>query len=113
MFASCASNSGGETKFSDNWRDNPPADTSEFHYEVGYAKGSTLQTTREWAKATRTGVTYKFQNMDDGGVYVLAALSIGSLAEELKSIVNESFVKNEVAEEANKTMNAAIDKYFN
>ena len=165
MFASCAStNAGGETMLPDNWWDNPPADTADVHYEIGYAKGSTLQISRDWAKAnantalaqyvsntidaivttyvndagevgqqgnnmqalqafesvskqraqaTLTGVTFKFQSMDDGGVYVLASLPIGPLAEELKATVTESFVKNEAAEEANRMMNAAIDKYFN
>lgn len=163
MLASCASTSSGSS-FSDNWWDNPPADTSDVHYEVGYAKGTTLQTSREWAKAnantslaqyvnnaidaivttyvndagevsqqgnnmqalqafesvskqraqaTLTGVTYKFQTMEDGAVYVLASLPIGPLAEEFKSQVKESFVKNEAAAEANNMMNAAIDKYFN
>ena len=146
------------------WWNNPPADTAEVHYEVGYAKGSSLQITRDWAKAnantalaqyvsntvdaivttyandageilqdgnnmqalqafeslskqeaqaTLTGVTYKFQQMDDGGVYVLASLPIGPLAEELKAQVRENFVKNAASEEANNMMNAAIDKYFN
>ena len=166
MLASCATatSSTSEPKFSDNWWDNPPADTSEFHYDVGYAKGSTLQTSRDWAKAnvntafaqyvsnvvdaivftyvndageiaqdsqnmqalqafesiskqraqaTLTGVHYKYQTMEDGGVYVLGALPIGPLAEELKENVTEAFVKNEAAEEANKRMNEAIDKYFN
>lgn len=35
----------------DAWWNNTPADTSEYHYEVGYAKGSNLQTSRDWAKA--------------------------------------------------------------
>lgn len=165
MFASCAStNTGGETKLSDNWWDNPPVDTQDVHYEVGYAKGSSLQISRDWAKAnvntalaqyvsntvdaivttyvndageisqqgnnmqalqafesvskqraqaTLTGVTYQFQSMSDGGVYVLASLPIGPLAEEFKEQVKESFVKNAAAKEANDMMNAAIDKYFN
>lgn len=168
LLASCVTaapaSNGGEVVFSDNWWDNPPADTSEFHYEVGYAKGSTLQTSRDWAKAnantalaqyvnnaidaitityvndagevsqqgnnmqalqafeslskqraqaTLTGVQYKYQSMPDGGVYVLASLPIGPLAEELKAQVTESFVKNAAAAEANNMMNAAIDKYFN
>lgn len=162
MLASCATAS-SEPKVSDNWWDNPPADTSDIHYEVGYAKGSTLQISRDWAKAnantalaqyvsnsidtivttyvndagevsqqannmqalqafesvskqraqaTLTGVTYIFQSMSDGGVYVLASLPIGPLAEELKATVTESFVKNKAAEEANRMMNDAIDKYF-
>ncbi len=169
MLASCASTAptttaSVETRLSDDWWDNPPADTADVHYEVGYAKGSSLQISRDWAKAnantalaqyvsntvdaivttyvndageigqqgnnmqalqafesvskqraqaTLTGVTYKFQSMDDGGVFVLASLPIGPLAEELKATVTESFVKNAAAEEANKMMNAAIDKYFN
>ena len=164
MLASCVSTTTNETKFSDNWWDNPPADTKEVHYEVGYAKGSTLQISRDWAKAnantalaqyvnnsidaivttyvndagevssqgnnmqalqafesvskqraqaTLTGVTYKFQSMPDGGVYVLAMLPVGPLAEEFKAQVKESFIKNAAAQEANNMMNAAIDKYFN
>ena len=34
-----------------NWWDNPPLDTETTHYEVGYAKGSTMQISRDWAKA--------------------------------------------------------------
>lgn len=167
MLASCAStapSSVTDAKPSDDWWDNPPANTADAHYEVGYAKGSTLQTSREWAKAnantalaqyvsntidaivttyvndagevsqqgnnmqalqafesvskqraqaTLTGVTYKFQSMDDGGVYVLATLPIGSLAEEFKEKVVETFTKNAASQEANDMMNAAIDKYFN
>jgi len=148
----------------DDWWDNPPADTAEAHYEVGYAKGTTLQISRDWAKAnanaalaqyvnnaidaivtayvndagevmengnnmqamqafeslsrqraqaTLTGVTYKFHTMDNGGVYVLATLPIGPLADELKENVTEAFVKNKASVEANNMMNAAIDKYFN
>ena len=147
-----------------NWWDNPPLDTETTHYEVGYAKGSTMQISRDWAKAnantslaqyvsnaidaivttyvndagevlqlannmqalqafesvskqraqaTLTGVSYKYQSMKDGSVYVLASLPIGPLAEELKANVTEAFVKNKAAEEANSMMNAAIDKYFN
>lgn len=145
-----------------DWWNNPPRDTAEIHYEVGYAKGSTKQTSRDWAKANAnqaiaqyvnnaidsivttyandageqatnnmqamqafesvskqhaqailTGVTYKFQDEADGGVYVLAALPVGPLAEEFKEQVREAFVKNEATEEANKMMYAAIDKYFN
>ena len=62
LLASCVTaapaSNGGEVVFSDNWWDNPPADTSEFHYEVGYAKGSTLQTSRDWAKANRNARSY-------------------------------------------------------
>ena len=161
----CATgNVGNTSSVSDNWWDNPPADTQDVHYEVGYAKGSSLQISRDWAKAnvntalaqyvsntvdaivttyvndagevsqqgnnmqalqafesvskqraqaTLTGVTYQFQSMSDGGVYVLASLPIGPLAEEFKEQVKESFVKNAAAQEANDMMNAAIDKYFN
>ena len=38
-------------KIPEDWWNNPPADTEEYHYEVGYAKGSNLMTSREWAKA--------------------------------------------------------------
>ena len=50
-FVSCASTKGSSTVASDAWWNNPPADTAEYHYEVGYAKGSNLQTSRDWAKA--------------------------------------------------------------
>lgn len=164
MIVSCATTSTTATAATEDWWDNPPADTAECHYDVGYAKGTTLQISREWAKAqantalaqyvsnsidaivttyvndagevsqegnnmqamqafesvskqnaqaTLTGVTYKFKSMDDGGVYVLASLPIGTLAETFKAQVRESFVKNQASEEANNMMNAAIDKYFN
>ena len=51
MLASCVTSSGSSEKVSDDWWNNPPADTAEFHYEVGQAKGSTLQISRDWAKA--------------------------------------------------------------
>lgn len=35
----------------DEWWNDTPADTSEYHYEIGYAKGSNLQVSRDWAKA--------------------------------------------------------------
>lgn len=162
IYVSCASL--GATSSSVNWWDNPPQDTAEYHYEVGYAKGSSYQVSREWAKAnansslaqyisssidtivityvsdagevskdgnniqalqafesvskqnaqaTLTGVTYKFQTMEDGGVYVLASLPVGELAETFKEEVKESFLKNKASSEANSMMNAAIDKYFN
>ena len=48
--ASCAS-TGKSPDVSGKWWDNPPADTADIHYEIGMAKGSTIQTSREWAKA--------------------------------------------------------------
>lgn len=50
MFASCASTEKG-SDISGKWWDNPPADTADTHYEIGMAKGTTEQTSREWAKA--------------------------------------------------------------
>lgn len=41
------------------------------------------------AQATLTGVTYKFQTMEDGGVYVLASLPVGELAETQRIISQE------------------------
>lgn len=165
MFASCASTKSSTSKVAKGeWWDYPPEDTADVHYEVGYAKGSTHQVSRDWAKAnvntalaqyvnnaidaivttyvndagevtqqgnnmqalqafenlsrqraqaTLTGVTYVYKEMEDGGVYVLASLPIGPLAEELKTRVTEAFVKNEAAVEANNMMNSAIAKYFN
>lgn len=166
MLASCVMTNGGSEKLADDWWNNPPADTPEFHYEIGNAKGSTLQISRDWAKAnantalaqyvsntvdaitttyvndagevaqdkqnmqalqafesvskqkaqaTLTGVQYKYHEMSDGSVYVLASLPIGPLAEELKANVKEAFepfVQNEAAAEANSRMQNAIDKYF-
>lgn len=158
-FVGCASTSSSIS--ANDWWNNPPADTADYHYEVGMAKGSTAQTSRDWAKANAnqalaqyvsnsvdtivatyvndageqsknntqavqafeslskqraqavlSGVTYKYQTEPDGTVYVLAALPIGPVAEELKETVRESFIKNEAAAEANEMMNAAIDKYF-
>ncbi|MCQ2412002.1 MAG: hypothetical protein MJ057_03505 [Sphaerochaetaceae bacterium] len=39
------------TKVRGEWWNNPPMDTAEMHYEVGVAKGQTVQISREWAKA--------------------------------------------------------------
>ena len=163
---SCASTKGNESvndTFISQWWDTPPADTADYHYEVGTAKGSTNQISRDWAKAnantnlaqyvsntvdsiiytyvndagevadeaknkqaleafeqisrqtaqaTLTGVSYKYQTMPDGTVYVLAALPIGTLSEHLKETVLKTFEKNEASAEANKMMNDAIEKYF-
>lgn len=144
----------------DEWWMNPPADTADYHYEVGFAQGSNLQTSRDWAKANAnqnlaqyisnsvesivttyvndagelatnnmqslqafesvskqsanamlTGVTYKFAQAD-GGVYALAQLPIGTLAEELKEQAKESFVRNKASDAALDAMGKAIDKYF-
>ena len=160
VFVGCAS-TGNAQASAGEWWNNPPADTAEYHYEVGTAKGSTVQTSRDWAKAnantalaqyisntidaivvtytndagetgaentqaltafeslskqhaqaTLTGVTYKYATDDDGYTYVLACLPIGSFAEQLKTDVQEAFVKNSASEEANKMMNEAIEKYF-
>lgn len=157
----CASTQAPTVASADDWWNNPPADTADVHYEVGSGKGSSLQISRNKAKAdantalaqyinnsidaivttyvndageigtqnyqaveafeslskqraqaTLTGVTFKYQTMDDGTVYVLASLPIGPVAEELKANVKEAFVKNAAAAEANNMMNNAIDKYF-
>lgn len=54
-FVGCATKSAAvvapKVDTDNEWWNNPPADTSEYHYEVGYAKGSTLQISRNWAKA--------------------------------------------------------------
>lgn len=48
---SCASTKGSKAVVSDEWWNNPPVDTKDVHYEIGYAKGTNLQTSRDWAKA--------------------------------------------------------------
>lgn len=162
-FVGCATAAKEEKSDSDEWWNTPPADTAEFHYEIGYAKYSTKQTSRDAAKANAntslaqyvsntvdaivvsytndageisnegnnlqalqafesiskqkaqavlTGVTYKFHDEEDGSCFVLAALPIGPVAEELKANVTEAFKRNQAAETANKMMDAAIDKYF-
>ncbi len=161
-FVSCASTKGSDSAVADDWWNNPPADTAEFHYEVGYAKGTNLQTSRDWAKANANtavaqyvnntitaivntysqdagelatdnmqalqafesvsqqkaeavlvGVTYKFAPQEDGSVYVLAAVPVGTYAEELKATVKETFQRNAASVAAMDAMDAAIDKYFN
>lgn len=163
VFVSCATKPAeqpGIETASSEWWNTPPADTAEIHYEVGFAKGTNLQTSRDWAKAnanqalaqyisntvdsivttyvddageiasnnmqslqafqsvskqraqaTLTGVRYRFQQAD-GGVYALAELPIGQLAESLKQTVQESFVENEASVAAKEEMSKAIDKYF-
>jgi len=51
MLASCASSKGVAGSADDEWWNNPPADTADYHFEVGYAEGSTVMTSRDWAKA--------------------------------------------------------------
>ena len=63
------------------------------------------------ASAVLTGVTFKFAQAD-GGVYALAQLPIGELAEKLKEQAKESFQKNAAATAAMDAMDQAIDKYF-
>ena len=49
-FVSCASTK-GSVAGAEDWWNNPPVDTKDIHYEIGYAKGTNLQTSRDWAKA--------------------------------------------------------------
>lgn len=163
VFVSCATKPAEEpvNTATEEWWNTPPADTDEIHYEVGFAKGTNLQTSRDWAKAnanqalaqyvstavdsivttyvddagelatdnmqslqafqsvskqraqaTLTGVRYRFQQADEG-VYALAELPIGPLAETLKQTMQESFVENKASEAAKEEMSKAIDKYFN
>lgn len=51
-FVGCATKAQDNSAASaDDWWMNPPADTADYHYEVGFAKGSNLQVSRDWAKA--------------------------------------------------------------
>ena len=158
---SCASTKGSGA-VAEDWWNNPPVDTADIHYEIGYAKGTNLQTSRDWAKANANtavaqyvsnsvtaivntysqdagelatenmqalqafesvsqqkaeavlvGVTYKYAEHDDGGVYVLACVPIGTYAEELKATVKETFTRNAASVAAMDAMDEAIDKYFN
>lgn len=158
-FVGCATKS-NDAPAADDWWNNPPADTADYHFEVGFAQGSNLQTSRDWAKANAnqnlaqyinnsvqsivttyvndagelasnnmqslqafesvskqtatavlSGVTYKYAQAD-GGVYALAQLPIGELAEKLKEQAKESFQKNAAATAALDAMDKAIDKYF-
>ena len=59
-FVSCASTKGSVAVDADEWWNNPPADTAEFHYEVGYAKGTNMQTTRDWAKANANAAVAQY-----------------------------------------------------
>lgn len=67
MMMSCASTStAAVVTAAVDWWDNPPADTAECHYEVGSAKGTTLQISREWAKANaNTGLAQYVSNSID------------------------------------------------
>ena len=56
VLVSCKSTASAPVQVADSssigdWWNNPPEETSEFHYEVGVAKGSTAQISRDWAKA--------------------------------------------------------------
>ena len=158
---SCVSTKGDEA-IAEDWWNNPPADTTDIHFEIGYAKGTNLQTSRDWAKANANtavaqyvsnsvtaivntysqdagelatenmqalqafesvsqqkaeavlvGVSYKYSEQADGGVYVLACVPIGTYAEELKATVKETFTRNAASVAAMDAMDEAIDKYFN
>lgn len=69
-------------------------------------------TTIQKSHADLTQARYKYHFEEDGTCYVLAALPTGELADKLKSEISTKFIKNPAAEEANKKMQAAIDKYF-
>ncbi len=45
-----------------DWWNNPPADTAEYHYEVGVAKASTQQISRDWAKANANSALAQYIN---------------------------------------------------
>ena len=54
LFVSCATGTGNQEQVAEavpEWWNVPPVDTEEYHFEVGYAKGSNRQTSRDWAKA--------------------------------------------------------------
>lgn len=158
VFALTSCNS---TKIRGEWWNSPPADTEQYHYEIGVAKGQTEQISREWAKAnanqnlaayinnsiesivitftnesgeinsdsmvavqsfeskskqtstaTLSRVSYTYKTMEDGTVYVLAALPTDVLEQQFKQNAEESF-SSVSADQANQMMQDAISKYFN
>lgn len=62
IVVSCATSKKTTEGFGD-WWDNPPADTAEYHYEVGLSqKAATLQITRDWAKANANSALAQYVN---------------------------------------------------
>ncbi len=51
-----------QVKSADDWWNNPPADTADYHYEVGTAKGTTQQVSRDWAKANANSALAQYVN---------------------------------------------------
>ena len=75
--------------------------------------GNTMEvTTIQKSSADLSQARYKYHIAEDGTCYVLAALPTGELAGNLKAEISTKFIKNPAAEEANKKMQEAIDKYF-
>ncbi len=64
------------------WWNNPPADTKEYHYEVGYAKGSTLEISREWAKANANSAVAQYVNNSVKAIVATYVQDAGEISAE-------------------------------
>lgn len=67
-------------KISGDWWNNPPADTDQYHYEVGYAKGSNLMTSREWAKANANAALAQYVSNSVDSIVTTYLNDAGELA---------------------------------
>lgn len=79
-FVSCATKPAEEVKMTDDWWNNPPADTRDIHYEVGFAKGSNLQTSRDWAKANANSALAQYINNSIDTIVTTYVNDAGELA---------------------------------
>ena len=82
-FVGCATTtSSASVTGSADWWDNPPADTAEVHYEVGYAKGTTLQISRDWAKANANTALAQYVNNSIDAIVTTYVNDAGEVSQE-------------------------------
>ncbi len=63
LLAGCGSTASvSVAKSADDWWNSPPADTADHHYEVGVAKASSQQISRDWAKANANSALAQYIN---------------------------------------------------
>lgn len=80
LLASCGTTKAVDGTQVDDWWNNPPADTAEYHYEVGMAKGTTQQVSRDWAKANANSALAQYINNAIDTIVVSYVNDAGELA---------------------------------
>ncbi|HZJ87973.1 MAG TPA: hypothetical protein VFC80_02340 [Sphaerochaeta sp.] len=80
LLVSCGTTKAVGGSQADDWWNNPPADTAEYHYEVGMAKGTTQQVSRDWAKANANSALAQYVNNAIDTIVVSYVNDAGELA---------------------------------